>query len=133
MSLRRLRLPALLLAGLSLGACTYDNYGYGYGGIAVGYGNGYYDPYYNDYYSYYSGNPYWGWYDGNYYPGTGFYVYDSYRRPRRWNRSQQVYWGSRQDYWRGRDDWRENRRDFRENWRDFRRDRDRRRDGGRGR
>ena len=34
--------------------------------------------------------PYYGWYDDYYYPGTGIYVYDSYRRPRTWNDDQRA-------------------------------------------
>ena len=41
------------------------------------------------------GYPYYGWYDNYYYPGTGSYVYDSYRRPHVWSNSQQQYWTSR--------------------------------------
>ncbi len=62
MTLRRLRLSALLLAsGLGLGACAYhDGYGgYGYGGVSAGYGDGWCDPYWGDCY-----DPWYGWYDG---------------------------------------------------------------------
>ena len=114
-----------LLAGLTLGGCGYGYGGLG-GGISVGYGNSGYND--QSYYSGYSGNPYWGWNSGYYYPGTGYYVYDSYRRPHRWNSSQQQYWTNRQTYWRGRGD----RSAFRENWYDFSRDR-RNRDGRRDR
>ena len=41
------------------------------------------------------GSPY-GWYDGFYYPGSGYYVYDRYRRPIRWNDTQRRYWQWRQ-------------------------------------
>ena len=97
----------ILVAGLSAGACsTYGSYGYGgYGG---GYGSGVTLSY--------SGGNYYGWNDGYYYPGTGFYVYDRYRRPYRWNNFQQRYWSDRQrawgDYYR---------RPMRSNWREFRR------------
>ena len=98
-----------LAAGLSLGACsTYGGYGGGYGSygtssrVSVGYSN----------------SPYWGWNDGYYYPGTGYYVYDSYRRPYRWNQVQQRYWSGRQSVWRSHD-----RRQLRQNWREFRRNR----------
>ena len=105
-------------AAIGLSACTTP---YGYGGVSVGASNGYYDPYYGDGYGYgagYSGYgdgypgygygygagypgygygyaPYWGWYDDCYYPGTGFYVYDIYRRPHRWTDAQQRYWTER--------------------------------------
>ena len=36
-----------------------------------------------------------GWYDDYYYPGTGIYVYDSYRQPHAWNDRQRRYWTSR--------------------------------------
>lgn len=117
-----LRTVAILIAaGASLGACTHDGY-YG-GGLAIGYGNaGYYDPYYDDW-GYYSSSPYWGWYDGYYYPGTGIYIYDRWRRPIRWSDHHRRYWTGRHAYWRGRGDFREDRREFRDNWRDFRSDR----------
>lgn len=83
------RLPAIALAlaaTLGLSACYED--GYGYGGLSVGYGDGYYGrPYYGGY-----GYPYYGWYDGFYYPGTGYYVYDRYRRAHRWTDAQRNYW-----------------------------------------
>ena len=98
-----------LTAGLSLAACDT----YGYGGYGGGYGN----------YGYGSGvslgypnSSYWGWNDGYYYPGTGYYVYDSYRRPYRWNPTQQAYWTGRQTSWRSH-----NRDRMRDNWREFRR------------
>jgi len=110
---------AFLAAALSLSACS--SYGdYGYGGVAVGYGASYYD---EDYYGSYASNPYWGWYDGYYYPGSGYYVYDRYRRPVRWNDRYRDYWQGRQAYWRGRGLDREDRRELRDNWRDFRQDR----------
>ena len=47
------------------------------------------------------GSPYYGWYGGYYYPGSGYYVYDRYRHPHRWNGSQQRYWQNRGGQWRG--------------------------------
>jgi hypothetical protein len=104
--MRSLRALAITLAaGLTLGGCAsyyggYGGYGNGgYGGLSVGIGTGggYYDPYYGGGYygSYYGGSPYWGWNDGYYYPGTGYYVYDSYRRPHMWSDSQRSYWTQR--------------------------------------
>lgn len=100
-----------LVAGLGLGGCAYGPYGglgvgVGYGN--AGYGGGYCDPYYDRYcssygyssygsqygYSPYGYSPY-GWYDGYYYPGSGYYVYDSYRRPYAWNDAQRRYWQDR--------------------------------------
>lgn len=97
-----------IAAALGLSACA----DYGYGGIGGGYAGVYGDPYYAG-----GVSPYWGWNDGFYYPGTGYYVYDRYRRPFRWNGAQQAYWQGRRSAWRGPN------RDVRANWRDFRRDR----------
>ena len=73
-------------------------YGYGYGGgptISIGYGN-YYGSRYSPYYGGYGyGSPYYGWYDNYYYPGSGYYVYDSYRRPHVMTTTQRQYWSSR--------------------------------------
>lgn len=100
MNWQRAGLIAIISAlGFASSACTD---GYGYSGVGLGYGSGYYgDPYYGDPY-YYGGAPYgvglggtFGWYDNFYYPGTGVYVYDQYRRPRRWNNAQRRYWQSR--------------------------------------
>jgi hypothetical protein len=99
-----------LVAGVGLSGCAYGPYG-GVG-MGVGYGNGYgYDPYYGGYgygsqygygygspygsYGYGYGSPYYGWNDGFYYPGTGYYVYDSNRRAHRWSDSQRRYWEQR--------------------------------------
>jgi hypothetical protein len=95
-----MRIPyiSLLAAGsLALGGCAYGDLGLGvgYGGGYGDYGYGYGSPYYG--YGY--GSPYYGagygsygWYDNYYYPGTGYYVYDSYRRPHVWNDRQRTYW-----------------------------------------
>ncbi|WP_197417118.1 MULTISPECIES: hypothetical protein [unclassified Sphingomonas] len=100
------------VAAVGLSAC-YGN-DYGYGGVSVGYGvAGAYGPGYASGF----GDPYWGWHDGFYYPGSGYFVYDSYRRPYRWNGAQRSYWEARRGGWRG------DRREIRENWRDFTRDR----------
>jgi hypothetical protein len=111
----RSRLVFLILGSAALGGCAYGYGGYGspYGGVsvAVGYGSGY-GGYGYDYggYGYGSGgycspygygsrygcvDPYWGWQGGFYYPGTGYYVYDRYRRPYRWNDRQRRYWSER--------------------------------------
>jgi len=91
--------------GLGYGDSYYGGYGYGspyYGGygygspyygrsgisLGVGYGSGYYG-------GYGYGSPYYGWYDNYYYPGTGYYVYDSYRRPRVMTTAQRQYWSTR--------------------------------------
>jgi hypothetical protein len=107
----------ILITGLSVGACaTYGGYGgnYGYGG-GYGYGDNYgYGGRSGVSVSIGTGN-YWGWNDGYYYPGTGYYVYDRYRRPYRWNGYQQRYWSDRQNYWRHH-----YRRPMRSNWRHFR-------------
>jgi hypothetical protein len=98
-----MRIPYISLAAISalaLGGCAYgygDN-GYGYGDNGYGYGDygyGYNSPYYGAY-GYGYGAPYYGWYGDSYYPGVGFTVYDSYRRPRRWNDRERNYWSGRQ-------------------------------------
>lgn len=102
-------LRAALLAALgaaSLGGCAYsDGYGYGYG-VSVAYGSrGYCDDYYGCDYGYAGygyGNPWYGWYGDYYYPGIGFYVYDSYGRRHRWSDDQRRYWESRRGDRHGR-------------------------------
>jgi hypothetical protein len=116
-----------LVAGLGLGGCAYGPYG----GVGVGYGNGYYgnngyyDPYYGGGYGYSPygygagygyGDPYYGWSNGFYYPGTGYYVYDQYRRPHRWSDDQRRYWESRRERY-NRGDSSVNR--IVQNWADF--------------
>ena len=102
------------------GCATYDPYGYS--GVSVGYGSPYYggygygSPYYGGGYYGRGYAPYYGWYNGYYYPGTGIYVYDRYRRPHRWTESQRR-------YWQGRRERIEDRREIRQNWRDFRTER----------
>ena len=103
----RMRISTLMLAGsaLALGGCAYGGlgvglgYGGGYGGYGYSspyYGYGYGSPYYGGYYgsSYGYGSPY-GWYDNYYYPGTGYYVYDSYRRAVPMTTAQRTYWSQR--------------------------------------
>jgi hypothetical protein len=127
MLLKRLALIGLLFgAGVATSACTD---GYGYSGVNVGYGSGgYYDGGYGGYGGYgggygYGGYPsYFGWYGDYYYPGTGIYVYDQYRRPYRWNDGQRRYWEQRRNGWRGD-------RNFRNDWNGFDRSRG---DGFRG-
>lgn len=123
MFLKRLAIAGLIFgAGLGTAACTD---GYGYSGVAVGYGTGgyygdgygYADPYYGGY-GYGAYPSYFGWYGDYYYPGTGIYVYDQWRRPYRWNDSQRRYWEGRRNNWRGD-------RNFRNDWNGF----DRRGDG----
>jgi hypothetical protein len=109
MRILNLRTAAVaLVAGLGLAGCAYGPYG-GLG-VGVGYGNGYgaygypyggYGSYgYGSYGGYGYGSPYYGWYDGFYYPGTGYYVYDRYRRPHRWSDNQRSYWERRREYFR---------------------------------
>jgi hypothetical protein len=121
----RARLAILLAGAVALGGCAYGYGGYGspYGGLSVGvgYGSGYggyyggyggyggydscYSPYapYGGYSNYYYGgcslgyDPFWGWNSGYYYPGTGYYVYDRYRRPHVWSDAQRRYWEQRRD------------------------------------
>lgn len=132
MYMPRLRNAVLAAAAaLSLSACIDD--GYGYGGLSVGYGSaGYYDPYYDGYgyggygygsgYGYgYASPSYFGWYNNFYYPGTGYYVYDRYRRPYRMNQRQSRYWNERRRTFYGAN--RGDRRELRDNWREFRQER----------
>ena len=96
-----MRIPyiSLVAAGaLTLGGCAYGDVGFGYGGGygSYGYGGGYGYDYASPYYGAGYGSPYFGWYDDYYYPGTGYYVYDSYRRPHMWNSRQRNYWMSHQ-------------------------------------
>ena len=108
MRIPRLRSVAIILAaGTALGGCaTYSPFGYG-SGVSVSYGNrGYYDPYYGgSRYGYspygygmgygYGYSPYYGWHNGFYYPGSGYYVYDRYRRPRILTDAERRYWAER--------------------------------------
>jgi hypothetical protein len=98
-----MRIPFItLIAGgaLALGGCAYGglDMGLGYGGGYgdYGYGAGYGGYYGAGYGGYGYGSPYYGWYDDYYYPGTGIYVYDSYRRPRAWTSRERSYWTGRQ-------------------------------------
>ena len=113
----RTRISTLLIAGsaLALGGCAYGDLGLGlgtgYGGYGYGYGSPYYgygygSPYYGGYgygyggYPYYGssygyGMPSYGWYNDYYYPGTGYYVYDTNRRPYVMTTTQRQYWTTR--------------------------------------
>ena len=89
----RLRRPRLGLGyGGGYGGYGYGSpyYGYGYGspyyGGGYGYGAGY-----GSYYGSSFGSPF-GWYDNYYYPGSGYYVYDTYRRPHVMTTTQRTYW-----------------------------------------
>ena len=121
--LRTAAIAVAAAAGLS--GCTTP---YGYSGVSLGYGSGY-GPYAGYGYGYpnygysrlgYGYSPYWGWYDNFYYPGTGYYVYDSYRRPHRWTHAQRRYWSVRRE--RALRDGGK-RVIFRDNWDDFDRQR----------
>lgn len=94
---------AAIALAASVAGCADD-----YGSYRPGYYGNYYGSYYGGYHARY-GQPYWGWYGDSYYPGTGVYVYDRYRAPRRWSDGEQRYWLERQRGWRGgalRDEWR---------------------------
>jgi hypothetical protein len=115
-----MRIPFISLAAagaLTLGGCAYGGYG-----VGLGYGGGY-GGYYGDYgyspYGYGYASPYYGWYDDFYYPGSGVYVYDSYRRPHMWNDRQRTYWSSRQQAVRSSS----TNTTVRENWSGFSRNR----------
>ena len=92
--------PLMAASALALGGCGY--YDSAYGGANYGYGYndyGYYNPYSYSGYGYpyggYSSLSY-GWYGNSYYPGSGLYVYDRYRRPSVMTSGQRSYWTSRQ-------------------------------------
>lgn len=92
-------LARTLAVALALGtAACADTYGYDRVGYRYGYDVGL--------------SPYWGWYGDYYYPGTGYFVYDRYRRPFRWDDRQQRYWLARRQAYRGRGG-------FRDNWYGF--------------
>ncbi|WP_294233994.1 hypothetical protein [uncultured Sphingomonas sp.] len=99
---------AAMAAGvMALGGCT-DGYGYSGVSVGAGYGGGYAPGYYGYGGGYGYAPSYFGWYDNFYYPGTGVYVYDAYRRPYRWSDTQRAYWEGRHNAWRGgpiRDQW----------------------------
>lgn len=106
MVLGRKSLAAMFAGLMALGGCT-DGYGYSGVSVGAGYGGGYAPGYYGGGYGY--APSYFGWYDNFYYPGTGVYVYDRYRRPYRWNDGQRAYWEGRRGAWSGgpiRDQWR---------------------------
>ena len=109
-------------SGVSVGVSSGyygSNYGYGYGGRYPGYGYGYGAGYPGYGYGY---SPYWGWANNYYYPGTGYYVYDIYRRPHRWTDAQRRYWTDRRQ--RALSSGTTSQPvTIRENWNDFRRDR----------
>ena len=100
--LRTAALAAAAMVGLS--GCAYNGL---YSGVSVGAGSGYYDPYGGYGYGYgasypgyaygYGASPYYGWYDDFYYPGTGYYVYDRYRRAHRWSDRHRRYWEARRE------------------------------------
>ena len=119
-----MRIPFIsLIAGgaLALGGCAYGGLGLGGGYGSPYYSSGYGSPYYSNYYGYprsgisigvgygsgyggygspyYGGygygSPYYGWNSGYYYPGTGYYVYDSYRRAYPMTMTQRQYWSKR--------------------------------------
>lgn len=133
MLLKRLGLAGLFVSiGLATAACT-DGYGYSGVGVGVGVADGYdyADPYRDGGYGAYGagyggyGSSYSGWYDNFYYPGTGVYVYDRYRRAHRWNDGQRRYWEGRRGGYRNgqiRDNWADFRRDYRNERRDYRGD-----------
>lgn len=106
MNLKLLFTAALGAATLGLAGCVDD---YGYGGVSVGYGSpgyyGYGDPYYDGLGYGGIGGGYYGWYNDFYYPGSGVYVYDRYRRPFRWNDTQRRYWQGRRGGYRGQPNW----------------------------
>ena len=98
----------IVAAGVATTACANRS---SYGGASLGYGTGYYGGY----------SPYWGWYGDYYYPGTGIYVYDRYRRAHPWSDDQRHYWQGRVDAYRAHPGGARHARahDPRPNWHDF--------------
>ncbi len=106
-----LRVAAAAGLGLGLSGCVYDA-GVGLGYASDGYSSGYdCDPYspFDSYYSCDYGNGFsnigygGGWYNNYYYPGHGFFLFDSYGRRFDMHRDYQRYWGQRRHEWnRGR-------------------------------
>ena len=110
-----LRIAALGAAGVTLSGCTYD---LGLGYASDGYGTGYYDcdPYggFDNYYDCDNGYGFsnigygGGWYDNYWYPGHGFFLFDSYGRRFAMRDNHRRYWGERRHGWyrdnRGRHD-----------------------------
>ncbi len=110
-----LRIAAAAGLGLGLTGCVYDGgLGLGYASDNYGYNNsgGYdcdpyspFDSYYYCDFRYGFGNIGYGggWYNNYYYPGQGFFVFDSYGRRFNMQRDYQRYWGQRRYEWyRGR-------------------------------
>lgn len=94
---RLLRVALIGGAVATLGACA-DGYGYGGGGVAVGYA-GYSGPlgYGGDYYGG-VGYPSYGFYNDYYYPGSGIYVFDRGGGRRLWNDDERGHWQHRGEY-----------------------------------
>ena len=106
-----LRMAAVTGLGLALSGCAYGlNDGYGYD---AGYADYQCDPY-NEFDNYYDcDNSYGfvnigfggGWYDNFYYPGYGFYIFDTYGRRFDMQNRYRRYWAQRRyDWYRGRRD-----------------------------
>ena len=104
-----IRLAAITGLGLMASGCSYYDDGLGYSG--GNYANSRCDPY-NEFDSYYSCDYGYGfanigygggWYNNYYYPGYGFYLFDTYGRRHNMHRSHRRYWGQqRYNWYRGR-------------------------------
>ena len=101
-----LRIGALATVGIGLSGCTYD---VGLGYASNGYGGGYYecDPYspFDSYYDCDNGYGFsnigygGGWYDNYWYPGHGYFLFDSYGRRYAMRDNYRRYWGERRHHW----------------------------------
>lgn len=100
-----LKVAALATAGMALSGCVYD---VGLGYASDGYYSDYdcdpyggYDSYYDCDYGYGFSNIGYGggWYDSFWYPGYGFYLFDSYGRRHPMRDHHRRYWGERRHGW----------------------------------
>jgi hypothetical protein len=108
-----LKIAAATGIGLSASGCVYDaGLGLGYASDNYANGNGYdcdpyspFDSYYDCDYRYGFGNIGFGggWSNNYYYPGNGFFLFDSFGRRYNMQRDHYRYWGQRRYEWnRGR-------------------------------
>ncbi len=102
-----LRAAAIAGLGLTVSGCVYDA-GLGLGYASDGYSSDYGCDGYNDFNSYYGCDSGYGfsnigygggWYSDYYYPGYGFFVFDSYGRRYQMHNDHSRYWGGQRYNW----------------------------------
>jgi hypothetical protein len=102
-----LRIAAITGLGLTASGCVYDG-GFGLGYASDGYDSGYGCDGYSDFDSYYGCDSGYGfsnigygggWYSNYYYPGYGYYVFDSYGRRHQMHNDHRRYWGGQRYNW----------------------------------